>query len=49
MQIIFQYLSTNFDGEIGLPNEVISKVLGHPYGCIKQLLQQQVPTIKINK
>jgi hypothetical protein len=39
----------NFDGKLGLPNEVINKVLGQPYGCSKQLLQQQVPTIKINK
>jgi hypothetical protein len=35
--------------EIGLLNEVISKVLRHPYGCSKQLLQQQIPTTKINK
>jgi hypothetical protein len=38
-----------FDGKLELPNEVINKVLGQPYGCSKQLLQQQVPTIKINE
>jgi hypothetical protein len=35
----------DFDGKLGLPNEVINKVLGQPYGCRKQLLQQQFPAI----
>jgi hypothetical protein len=39
----------NFDGELGLLDEVISKVLWQPYDCSKQLLQKQVPTIKIIK
>jgi hypothetical protein len=39
----------NFDGKLGLPNEVINKMLGKPYDYRKQSLQQQVPTIKINK
>jgi hypothetical protein len=42
-------LKLNFDGKIGLPNDVINNVLGKPYGCSKQLLQQQIPTIEINK
>jgi hypothetical protein len=39
----------NFDGELGLLDEVINKVLWQPYGCRKQLLQQQDSTTKNHK
>jgi hypothetical protein len=48
-EITFQYLSTNFDGKRRMLNEVIKKVLENPYGCIKQFLQQQYLSTKINK
>jgi hypothetical protein len=49
MYTIFQYLNTSFDGKLGLQNDVISNVLGHPYGCSKLLLQQQSLATKMNK
>jgi hypothetical protein len=48
-QIMFQYLSINFDGKRGLLNDVFRNILEQPIGCSKQLLQQQFPTIKISK
>jgi hypothetical protein len=42
MSILVAYLVPNFDSKIGLLNKVINKVLGKPYGCSKQFLQQQV-------
>ena len=47
--MIFQYLSSTFDGKIGLQNEFINKVLGKPYGCRNGFLQQQYPTTKFDK